>query len=174
MVCLSASCPQEVFPASCWQNAGRALQRVAGQIAPGVTAPSYSTLLMSPHFLGKAENSEGKGTPKLKVSPVRIPESPHATSSQQEQVLSVAQGVLVGTLDLWEPVPLPTPFHPPTAGTRAASQSPAWKAALALTVAGSTPRGLRESTHRSGNMAVVSRPPCLSMFKGDTFWRGCP
>lgn len=31
-------------------------------------APLYSTLLISPNFLGKAENPEDKGTPKLKVS----------------------------------------------------------------------------------------------------------
>lgn len=30
--------------------------------------PSYSTLLIFPNFLGKAESPEGRGTPKLKVS----------------------------------------------------------------------------------------------------------
>ncbi|XP_059514318.1 dnaJ homolog subfamily C member 17 isoform X3 [Myotis daubentonii] len=35
---------------------------------------------------GKAENPEGKGTPKLKVSPEGIHGSPHAASSQQEQL----------------------------------------------------------------------------------------
>lgn len=31
-------------------------------------APSYSTLLIFPNFLGKTENPEGRATPKLKVS----------------------------------------------------------------------------------------------------------
>lgn len=54
-------------------------------------ASSHSTLLISPNFLGKPENPEGKATPKLKVSPV----GPWATLHYlypQEQMLPVAWG----------------------------------------------------------------------------------
>lgn len=104
--------------------------------------------------------------------------SPGTASSAQEHMLSVAQGVLVGlggAMDLWEPAPPPTPFHLPCPGVRRASQCPPQEAALSPDLQAALPRS-PPGEHLTGlEMGLrVSRPPCLSICKGNTFLRGAP
>lgn len=195
MVYTSTSCPQKVFTGLCWQSANHGLQAAgqttpggggeiacafpitllsSRQILPLVKsdlqafrpwesfpAPLYSTLLISPNFLGKAENTEGKGTPKLKVS-LR---DPWITSHYSLSKNRCFQELWWGMLNLWEPAPLPTSFHPPTAR---GSGWPLRAGRLWKTL----PRSLL-GEHLIGleTWLWVSMPPCLSIFQGEH--RGC-
>lgn len=110
----------------------------------------YSILLISPNFLGKAENPEGKGTPKLKVS-LR---HPWITSHYPLSKNRCFQELWWGTLNIWEPAPLPISFHLPTA------RGSGWplragRLLLALMVVGNTAqKPSRRASYGSRNMAT--------------------